>query len=125
MSLIIEDIINAVPEVGGGSDPVDPNATKVVELTGTITLQNNTIFRGQVMDLIIVTIPSAFEDDFICEIDFSSGDAATAFTIADTVKWTGDDITNNAFVPLINKRYNVMIFWDGLNINGIVRSVTL
>ena len=41
----------------------------------------------------------------------------------DDIKWTGDDIVDDAFVPIANKRYNVIIWWDGMFTNGAVRGV--
>lgn len=101
------------------------DTTKVAELTAEVTLADKTIFRGAEMASITVTLPDNFSDTFLCEIDFSSGEEATAFTIADTVKWTGDDIADGAFVPMTNTRYQAMIFYDGLAFNGVVRGVAL
>lgn len=101
------------------------DTTKVAELTAEVTLADKTIFRGAEIASITVTLPDNFSDTFLCEIDFSSGEEATAFTIADTVKWTGDDIADGAFVPMTNTRYQAMIFYDGLAFNGVVRGVAL
>lgn len=93
----------------------------IEELLNETTLKNNTIFRGDEMLNVELFVPEDIHDDFLCEVDFTSGETATAFTMADTVKWTGDDITDNAFVPVANKRYNLLFWYDGVNLNGAVK----
>lgn len=97
--------------------------TTISELTAQTTLANNVIFRAGEISSVELLIPETIEDDFICEVDFTSGETATAFTMVDTVKWTGDDITDGAFVPVGNKRYNLIFWYDGVGLNAVSRGV--
>lgn len=97
--------------------------TTISELTAQTTLANNTIFRANETSSVELLIPETIEDDFICEVDFTSGSTATAFTMVDTVKWTGDDITDGSFVPVGNKRYNLIFWYDGVGLNAVSRGV--
>jgi len=45
-------------------------------------------------------------------------------TYDSSIKWSGDDVTSNAFVPQASKDYDIMFYYNGLNINGIVRSAS-
>jgi hypothetical protein len=68
-------------------------------------------------------LPALLTYDFICSLAFSSGAIPTQLIVIDDIKWTGDDIVDDAFVPIANKRYNVIIWWDGMFTNGAVRGV--
>lgn len=70
-----------------------------------------------------LTLSQTIEDDFISSIIFSSGSTATQITYDSSIKWSGDDVTSNAFVPQSNKTYNIVIWYDGINVNAVARGV--
>lgn len=101
----------------------DPYTETIETLLAQTTLLNKTIFRAGEIATLELLIPSAIDDDFLCEVDFTSGATATAFTMVDTVKWTGDDIIKGSLVPQANKRYNLLFWYDGVNFNAESRGV--
>ena len=92
--------------------------------TVSLTLENNTENRytEDLTDLTIA-LPQTIDDDFISGVVFASGTIPTAMTYDSSIKWTGDDVNNNVFVPAADKTYNFIIWNDGININAIVRGV--
>lgn len=97
--------------------------TAVVDLTDdTVELATNTIYNAGEMSSLTITLPTT-DAMFTSQLNFTSGATATAFTAPDTIKWAGDDITDNAFVPAANKRYSVMFYSDNVNIRAIVQGV--
>lgn len=97
----------------------------VEELLSETTLKNNTIFRADEKESVELLLPETLDYDFLCEVDFTSGETPTEFTMLDSIKWTGDDIEDDSFVPLSNKRYNLLFWYDGLYLKGIVKGVEL
>ena len=89
-----------------------------------ITLQDNTIHRFMnMMNALSITLPDEFSDLFQCEVVFKSGTTATSLTYDESIKWSGDDIKDNVFVPELNKTYNILFWYDGFNMNAVVRGV--
>ena len=88
--------------------------------TATITLADNHEYRYTTdLTSLTLTMPSG---DFIASVVFSSGSTPTSMTYDSSIKWSGDDVTNNAFVPVASKTYNIVFWYDGININAISRS---
>ncbi|MBO5704530.1 MAG: hypothetical protein J6R99_00760 [Alphaproteobacteria bacterium] len=109
----------AIPTVGG-TMALQSNA--VVLTADTVELATNTIYNADELAALTITLPT-MDSTYISQLNFTSGATATAFTAPDTIKWAGDDITDNAFVPAANKRYSVMFYSDNVNIRAIVQGV--
>ena len=121
-----DDVMSNMSEIADIKSSVSTkkNAEKYYALTETaVELESNAIYRAEELSSVEIHLPPVLTQDFICEIDFSSGAVATQFITIDDIKWTGDDIVDDAFVPIANKRYNVLIWWDGVFVNGAVRGV--
>lgn len=86
-------------------------------------LQANTNYFADELTELEFHLPAVLGYDFICSLAFSSGAIPTQLIVIDDIKWTGDDIVDDAFVPIANKRYNVIIWFDGEFVNGVVRGV--
>ena len=116
-----------IPKGKDYTDDIKAKADKenVLELLTQTTLANNTIFRGGEMANLELLVPSSLDTTFICEVDFTSGATATAFTMVDTVKWRGDDITDGSLVPVANKRYSVLVWFDGTFVRAESEGVEL
>lgn len=85
-------------------------------------LADNTEYRfKQELSSIAFTIPVVISDDYISSFVFKSGATATTITYPDTIKWTGEDISSDKFVPASGKTYEVLIYWNGFNYCGIVK----
>jgi hypothetical protein len=101
----------------------DPYTETIETLLAQTTLSNKTIFRANEIASVELLIPSTIDDNFLCEVDFTSGTTPTAFTMVDTVKWRGDDLVKGSLVPQANKRYNLLFWYDGVNLNAESRGV--
>lgn len=87
----------------------------VTDLSSTLKTQllaDNTEYRFGTLTSLTITYPS----DFACSLSFSSGSTATTLTISN-VKFWGMDCSNGVFTPLVNKRYNLIFWFDGINVN--------
>lgn len=91
----------------------------------TVDLQDNSIFNftDDALATLSISVPETINTDFVCQVNFSSGTTATAFTAPDTIKWAGDDIVSGAFVPAANKRYAILFYSDGSNLRAISQGV--
>lgn len=95
-------------------------STDTTSTTVSLTLADNHEYRyTQELTSLTLTMPSG---DFISSIVFASGSTPTSMTYDSSIKWSGDDVTNGQFVPS-EKTYNIVMWYDGLNINGVVRGV--
>ena len=95
-------------------------STDTTSTTVSLTLADNHEYRfTQDLASLTLTMPSG---DFIASVVFSSGSTPTSMTYDSSIKWSGDDVTNNAFVPVASKTYNIVFWYDGININAISRS---
>lgn len=100
----------------------DAVQTKIETISGaTQELANNTEYRANEIATLEVTLPSSLPNDYISSLVFSSGSTATSLTYPSGIKWSGDDVSNNVFVPAASKRYNIIFWYDGANTNAIVR----
>ena len=98
----------------------------IITLTSeSVEMAPNHIFRAEELASVTITLPAAFDDDFISKIDFTSGATAAAFTAPDTIKWSGDDVVDNAFVPVANKRYSIFVYYDGVFVRAISKGISL
>lgn len=99
--------------------------TSVVTLTGTSVtkeLVDNTIYQGSELSSLTITIPTEITPVYISQINFTSGSTPTTLTAPNTIVWFGDDITNDVFVPVANKQYVAMFYYDGMNVRSIIQS---
>lgn len=96
---------------------------QVIPPTDNITLADNTIYNGGEQVALTITLPNVVDVSFLAEIDFSSGNTATTLSYPNIVKWVGDGVNNNVFVPISNKRYRIMCSYDGVNWIFIVKGV--
>lgn len=91
--------------------------------TDSITLADNTIYNGSTQTALTIALWSAPTASSICEIVFSSGSTATTLAYPNTIKWLGDDVNSNIFLPVPNKRYTVILYYDGAETVGVVKGV--
>ena len=128
----------ATPAVGNATTPVyidsdgiaqpcsQSIAPAIVTLTSgtTVTLANNTMYQGGELSSFGITTPTG-SYPFACEIDFASGNSPTTITYTGTIKWVegSDDITQNVFVPVANKSYTVITWWNNNSWVGSVKGV--
>lgn len=113
-------------EPGEKGDPGDPAPQAVISaVSGTsVELQNNTEHRAGEVASLSVTLPAEPESDFISGLVFASGATATTLAMPESIIFTGDDVSGGVLVPAVNKAYNCIIWYDGLQMNGVARGVT-
>ena len=103
----------------GSSSPV----TDISTATVTQALASGYIYNCTVdMTSVEITLPATPSANFMAQLNFTSGSTATTFTSPAGMVWLGDDATGSAFVPAANKRYVVMVFYDGVSFRGIVQA---
>lgn len=113
----------AAGEIGENDLSLTPDIRAVVLTANTVELATNTIYNAGELAALTITLPATTDSTYVSQLNFTSGATATAFTAPDTIKWAGDDITENAFVPATGKRYTVMFYSDNVNIRAIVQGV--
>lgn len=95
--------------------------------TGTSAeLADNTEARfGEVASLTL-TLPTDTTGDYISSVAFTSGTTATSLTYPDTIAMIGTDCIDGVLAPVANKRYTVIVAYDGAGLVGYVagREVT-
>ncbi len=87
--------------------------------TGIVTLEDNHEYRfTQNLNTLVITIP---EGDFIAGVVFSSGTTSTQVVCDSDVKWSGDGVVDGVFTPDPETVYNLVFWYDGININAVSR----
>lgn len=107
-----------------GTIPADRTSpiTTISSATVTQALANNYIYNCTVdMTSIEITLPATPTANFCSQLNFTSGSTPTAFTSPVGMVWLGDDVSTT-FVPVANKRYAIMVFFDGVSTRGIVQA---
>lgn len=94
------------------------------ETTPTRILNHNEEMRYGAVESITLNFPEEKPDDYISSVIFTSGETATSFT-AEGIIMCGDECEDGVFTPEANKRYTVIVSYDGVNIIGDVRGVSI
>lgn len=94
----------------------------------SFTLEHNCEYRRLELDflgmrLLQLLLPQNIPSDYIASLVFVSGENPTVFVYPDNIIFTGDDVVDNVLVPKANTTYNVMFWYDGINVNAISRGV--
>ena len=77
--------------------------------TPTLTLANNTIYSCTNSAITTLTISGAVTGFEYATVEFDSGSTAAAVDIPSGWVCIGEDCSNNAFVPVADKAYNMAI----------------
>lgn len=105
-----------------GKIPTD-RMTGIETLTTTsVKLDSDNIYNGAELASVTFTLPSTIPANFTAQVNFTSGATATVLTAPNTVYFEGDDCSNGVLTPVANKRYQLLIASDGVNVNGYVIS---
>ena len=111
-----------VPNITGKEDKATITTSASTTVTQEIANNNEYRYTGNVSSLTI-TLPSSVSNDFISWVVFNSGSTATSIVYPNTIKWSGDDVSSNTFVPVASKTYNICFWYDGINVNAVARGV--
>ena len=82
------------------------------------TMGSNHEYRCQEVVSLTLALPEDVPNDYISSIIFTSGATATNLIYPDTVKMVGEGCIDGVFAPSENKRYNIIISYDGVNCVG-------
>lgn len=107
---------------GKTGDVVIPAIVAISGTSVTQQLATETIYNCGELTALSITFPASPTVSYISQLNFSSGATPTALTAPVGMVWVGDDITNDVFVPVANKRYCVLCFYDGTAMRGIVQA---
>ena len=103
-----------------------PTITTKTGSTVTVSMYNNTETRcGEVTALTLNSFGSQTPEgwdpnDLISSVAFTSGATATSLTYPDTIAMIGTDCIDGVFAPVANKRYTVIVAYDGAGLVGYV-----
>lgn len=114
----LNDMANAIEAV----------STQIIvseETDTSLSPTNNEEYRYGSLTSLTLILPTDIPDDYAVWVVFSSGAEATAIDYPETIKWSGDDVLDGVFVPVEKQVYNIGLWYDGFNINGIARGVSI
>ena len=77
--------------------------------TPTLTLANNTVYSCTNAAITVLTISGVNTGFEYATVEFDSGSTAAAVDIPSGWVCIGEDCSNNAFVPVASKAYNMAI----------------
>ena len=97
------------------------NITTITETTAAVTPENNTEYRCGEVTSVTITLPEEIPNDYAAYIVFTSGTTAAEAVYPDTIEWSGDDVIDGVFIPIASRRYNIGIWYDGVNVNAVAR----
>ncbi len=103
------------------SQDIDDLETKIVTSSNTtVTLSDNTETRCGEVTSLSLSLPSDTSNDYISSVIFTSGTTETSLIYPETINMIGTDCTDNIFVPIKNKRYTIIVTYDGVGLIGTV-----
>ena len=89
--------------------------------TGTAAeLTDNTEARFTEVATLTLSLPSDTSGDYISSVAFTSGTTATSLSYPDTITMIGTDCIDGVFAPVANKRYTLIVVYDGAGLVGYV-----
>ena len=97
-----------------------PTITTLTDTELTLTLNHNTETRCGEVTTMSINMPTSISDDYISSISFTSGTTPVNLNYPDTIKMIGEDCIDNVFAPVTNKRYNLLVIYDGAYCMGVV-----
>lgn len=125
---IIDEQIGLLKESGGGGSKIVASSVQSVIIsflesdngkeyryTNSSGVTSITIVKGA--DMVLDA-----ETEFHFTIIFKSGTTAPTLSGA-SIKFTGDDCKDGVFTPVKSKVYELGIWWNGFNLQGVVRGV--
>lgn len=121
-----DDNSQNIPTTKWVGDHLSKKSNKSLLVTSSneicIMTYNKEIRYGSVSSLTI-KLPEEIEEDYIsCVIFTSDISDSSNFNYPLTVQMSGDDCTDKVFSPVAGKRYTILLYNDGVNINGVVNS---
>ena len=107
------DKFTDLPAIGGDARRI---------YSGSVNVAPSRIYRLVDPPYVDVILPRSPDLDFFTEISFTTGDDAPDFTLNKTVRFSGDDVAGEEFLPRANMHYTLCIWYDG-EYQGVVRGL--
>jgi hypothetical protein len=97
------------------------NTMQVSGNTPSITLDTNTVYNcTDTLTSLILNFPVA-TTDFVCEVDFTTGNSFSEITPSQNISWFGVDVNEwGNFNPEPNTTYKIVIYFDGRQYRGLI-----
>ena len=127
---VYEQIISALAskaEAEQVSEAINKEKTLIEysdEVNPVRVLGHNKEMRYGAVKSITLTLPAEIHDDYISSVIFTSGETVPT-VIAEGIIMCGDECDEGIFEPEMDKRYTVIVSYDGVNVIGDVRGVSL
>ena len=86
----------------------------------SVTLSDNTEARFGEVATLTLSLPSDTSGDYISSVIFASGTTATSLSYPDAITMIGTDCIDGVFAPVANKRYTLIVAYDGAGLVGYV-----
>ena len=112
-----------IPQLNEKSDKTA--IVKSEETAPSLEMNYNTETRYGEVTSLTLTLPESFEDDYISSVVFTSGNAAVNLIYPEEIKMSGEDCMDGIFTPVENKRYTLILSYDGVYVSGIAGGVTI
>ena len=96
---------------------------QTLKTTDSITLTDGYIYNGEEQIALTIDLPDSADVSFLCDIEFSSGNTATTVEYPNTIKWIGDDVSSNVFIPVSNKRYSIICYYNVVDYVCVAKGV--
>ena len=107
------DKFSLLPTIGGDAVESADDVTVVVP---------SRVYRLYERAAVNIFLPNHPDFDFYTEISFSTADDAAEFSTNISIRFTGDDVAGEEFIPNTNMHYTVFIWFDG-EYQGVVRGL--
>ena len=117
---------NSKIKIGNGSDKFSSLPSLTGDSVSTnereITLLHGRSYRLGECEELSIAFPDNMDDDYYSELSFDSGVDATDFFTDGRVRFTGDGVADEEFMPSPKTHYTVFVWYDG-ELQGIVRGL--
>ena len=107
-----------IPQLNEKSDKTA--ISKSDETAPSLEMVHNTEMRYGTVSSLNITLPQSLEDDYISSVVFTSGSEAVNLIYPEAVKISGEDCIDGVFIPAPNKRYTLILSYDGEDVSGVV-----
>lgn len=104
---------------------------RVVTLTETdidITLYPYTIYEATSNSLnsLTLTLSEDIDDEFIAQVNFTSGYPKTDIILNSDIEWIGDNVSETqGFVPRANCNYSIIFYYTGTVVRGVIQGTNI
>ena len=104
---------------------------KLVTLAETdidITLYTYTIYEAtsNALSSLTLTLPENVDDEFIAQINFTSGYPKTDIILNSNIEWIGDNVSETqGFITRANCRYSIIFYYTGTVVRGVIQGTNI